>query len=663
MPSTLQVNKLSAYMRLVRMCSLRRLYWTYMTVCISLICITLVFYARILTAPKKQAVLAAGTLNKMMVVHHQPLDIPRQEVVFDSEVPFEEDLVPPVFESGERNIRDARNVDSVVTCDCLDGMTVNTDGSRGKKESADVSCVNNAGIKTTKTVSKRMLPDRPMNLIFLSFDGMPRKIWENYFPLSRKYIDNEMGGIEMKGYVPTGETLSEEMYTVVSGLYPLDFKYTKGEDFENRRRFRNTSTVVGDYKKANYIIQWISDKPHRDSDVKFRYLPVDSYVQTSNSKAYHHQPERFRMDGESTSQTLHLLDWVPDFHNIHPDDHKLSFVNYHSWSDLSYADLVRSADEDLHKLLMKIHSKRQFFNTALFLMGFHNTDRTNQWPAYSTCTSDAPFLVVAMPDDQKCFFSEENLQLKDNRYSLTSAFDVHHTLRDLLHKTISNIQTGTGLGTPHLPGKADNETRTRFNRSRESLQRKQLTTVSKFVRLAMKNYRNESGDYSIGESVLRYLADHRTCREAGVAWTWCTCRDWRQVPKDSEFVQAAAKYVVFAINHVMRQYQKTCAVTQMADVVYAAVYDWRTRGSKKSSTSPEDMFYQLSLVTTPGLVLYEAVIQYNTATRGFYINPGDIRNPAYSSNDFDPRKRSAVPVPLQQYCHNVRPSTEHLELS
>ncbi|PIO59860.1 hypothetical protein TELCIR_18664, partial [Teladorsagia circumcincta] len=185
-----------------------------------------------------------------------------------------------------------------------------------------------------------------------------------------------------------------------------------------------------------------------------------------------------------------------------------------------------------------------------------------------------PFFSIALPADfretahgKKMY---ENLQRNKDR--LSTPFDIHATLMDVLH----------------LP--------------------EDLTTVQDAKKRSL--------------SLFRPIPEERTCADAGVEPHWCTCLNWQDAltsPSDRAVAEQLAEAVVEVINRQLKDVFHLCAKLELKELIEAKKLVPNEGVLKYKNVKDKDGFvpdlsgdtgtafahYQIKLRTTPGVALYE----------------------------------------------------------
>ncbi|KHJ87428.1 hypothetical protein OESDEN_12799, partial [Oesophagostomum dentatum] len=206
----------------------------------------------------------------------------------------------------------------------------------------------------------------------------------------------------------------------------------------------------------------------------FRNQPTDHYLRTIFKE---HEKTKGNCLG---SEPLHKswFRYAREFMQVYKDMPR--FLLMHQ-SLLSHDDinLVEVEDEDLAGTLLAMHESGELDDALVIVMADHGHRFAELRETHQGMLEERlPFFAISLP--AKFRKSEQGRQmyanLLSNRDRLTTPFDIHATLWDILHvpEDLSSVQDA----------------------SKRSL------------------------------SLFRPIPEHRTCTQAGISAHWCTCLNW-----------------------------------------------------------------------------------------------------------------------------------------
>ena len=428
-----------------------------------------------------------------------------------------------------------------------------------------------------------------LNVLIWGFDSVSRLTWMRKLPKTYDFLVRKLQAVVLEGYNIVGDGTPQALLPILCGK-------TETELPEARRGQAGATTVDGHpwiwklFKKAGYATQWVEDGV-RYGTFTYRMLgfkdqPVDHYMRT------------FYLEADKTywkykpyclgSQLRHniMLNWLRDLFHAYPNKRKFSF-GFHAECSHEDNNPLSMVDEDVVNFLRYMHDSGYLNDTLLIVMSdhgarFHDLRETVQ----GKYEERNPFFSVRLPPWFADKYPALAGNLRQNAKRLTTPFDIHETLKDVL------------------------------------------------------DYRSASvGNVSSrGISLFSQIPRERTCTHASIDPHWCTCLTWRQVDPTLPVVQRAAGYFVFHVNHLTKLSTELCQPLTLEAVTRAATFTPNANllKFKKSSdndgrvpdlsgtTHPDVTLYQLSLRTQPGNGHFEVTIKHSLSDDRIVISEREI---------------------------------------
>ncbi|KAK2157322.1 hypothetical protein LSH36_193g02065 [Paralvinella palmiformis] len=438
-------------------------------------------------------------------------------------------------------------------------------------------------IKPEQSVLERAkakrLPQNAMglNVMIFGFDSVSRLNWLRNLPKSYAYFTEVLGGVVLEGYNIVGDGTTQALLPILTGHTDLELP-------EARRGFPGAKPVDGfpwiwkDFVDAGYVTQWGEDAAGIGTFtyrmLGFKEQPVDHYYRhyqrLAEAKYYENNP-RFCMGSEPRLDIM--MKWMRDFFEAYPTLPKFTFV-FHSEYSHEYISTLSLADETLRSFLQEFKTSGYLNNTLLILMADHGSRyaeiRESQQGKYE---ERLPYYSFAFPK----WFAEKYpiamKNLRDNVERLTSPFDIHATLKDVLNYTDlgSRVQSTRGM------------------------------------------------------SLFQAIPRNRTCSDAGIAPHWCTCLVWKETPLTDDHVISAANQVVSTINDLTNDNRQLCVNLTLDRIVAASKFSPNEKlltfkrsvdldghsGDFSDKMAPDWEFYQITIKTKPSDAVYEATVTHD----------------------------------------------------
>ena len=197
-----------------------------------------------------------------------------------------------------------------------------------------------------------------------------------------------------------------------------------------------------------------------------------------------------------------------------------------------------------------------------------------------------PYLGIHFPPGFKAAYPSQVEQLRRNRKRLTTNFDLHETLRDLLDNTVVR----------------DSRTRGR------------------------------------GISLFKPVPESRSCEQAAIEPHYCPCLNWEDVSHNQELKESTTAAVVDFMNGLMKTAGDQCETLSVRNVTRLDSFLPRKDVLTFKHTVDinglvpkfdEDMtlnfeLLQLVLITNPGQGLFEVTLKHSLDTGDFTVRAEDI---------------------------------------
>ena len=232
------------------------------------------------------------------------------------------------------------------------------------------------------------------------------------------------------------------------------------------------------------------------------------------------------------------------------------FFNYPQLGDEAYSDF-----------LIHLNQKRLLNNTALVMMSDHGMRWGEFRQTYQgRIEGSLPFVFIVLPDWWKEKYSGATMNFKRNTASLTTPYDLHETLLDLLNP--------------------------------EVIRNEMIRERSKALTEA---------DLPRGISLFLTIPGHRTCSMAQIPEHWCMCHTSNNVAVDEPAVQNTTQYLVNKLNKLLKNYPQ-CSQLKLKNLLGAKM--WSGNEEKEKDKSAPWIDYTVTLQTEPGGAIFEGSVRH-----------------------------------------------------
>lgn len=307
-----------------------------------------------------------------------------------------------------------------------------------------------------------------------------------------------------------------------------------------------------------------------------------------------------------------IFNWAKEFFLMYKTQPKFSFI-FHSETSHNYNNPLNLIDDDLKKFLMEFKERGFMDNTIIILMSDHGV-RVSDLRQFTQGKLEErlPFMSFILPKKFHKMYPHQVNNLRLNTRVLTTPFDIHETLLDLLD----------------------------FNRKHNHTSR--------------------------GMSLFSRIPLSRSCNDAHIEPHWCSCLSWLSldITNHSSSMKIAQEAVFFINSLINQDFKDICEELKLKSIEQLSKLDlnkelldfqkskdvhgrealFNTNHTKQNT----DTIYQITIVTQPGLAIYELSLKYNEISNKFKFNKNDISR----INSYNTTSNCIVNIrpDLRQFC-------------
>lgn len=348
-----------------------------------------------------------------------------------------------------------------------------------------------------------------LNVLLVMLESTSRINSRRYLKKSRRYLEKQLGAIEMLGYHKVGHNTHPNMGSLLTGKQENEACFTQTLEMDK------CPFIWKEYSKMGYITHLAEDVYRYSTRSKRQQEPTD----------YFDRPFYSALD-ESVSSVpkicLHgqrLQEVI--FKRIRDIAEHMRNKQYFSLTMLhrgihEYLEDLSNIDNSTFDLLKYLHNNNLLNNTILFLFGDHGMNKGRVRKTFiGQLEERLPMMFVYVPKWFRIKYKDNYSNLVQNARHLTSHFDAHATLRHILH-----------------------------------LQSNGDTFKSKH-----------------GISLFSKIPFSRTCKEASILLYWCTC-NYHSLHSNSKILnEKLAATFLNHLNSVLKKYRHVCAKLHLHSVV------------------------------------------------------------------------------------------------
>lgn len=414
-------------------------------------------------------------------------------------------------------------------------------------------------------------PDQ-LSVAIMGTDAVARGNLRRHMPKTFRFLREELDAIDLSGYVKVADNTDPNMYAVLMGLTAKEFKQNKCRPRQNAK-YDDCPLIFKNFSQAGYVTAFAEDAPWMGifhyNQVGYVKEPTDYY-----NRPYFQVSEKYiSHNGQYGSSNGKLCQGgTPSITVIH--NYSLAVAEVHRdvpyfglfWNAAvthDYLKLAAMADTPSLRYLKEFRDRGFNQNTVLFFISDHGL----RWGAFRSTYAGMleermPFLFAVFPPWFKEEYPDVWRNMKKNTKRLTSTFDLHATLFDILNRAYANMT------------------------------------------------RTYSGAHGI--SLFREVPLNRTCEDASIPEHYCACEHSVDADPRDPKLKEVAEFSVSKLNSGLKKFPQ-CVQLELDEVISG-----RT-GSARNSTTPKGLktiisTYMVTFQTKPGGARLEATVREHDGT-------------------------------------------------
>lgn len=414
-----------------------------------------------------------------------------------------------------------------------------------------------------------------MNVLMFGFDSLSRNAFIRKLPKSYKYLTDTLDAVILQGYNIVGDGTPQALIPLLTGKTELELPDT-------RKRLKNTQFVNSypfiwnDYKEVGYVTAFLEDIPDVGTFTYrlngFKEVPTHHYMRPYYLANLGEQNKWPKLCTGEIPRHKVMMNVIKDFFTVYHAKPKFLF-GFHG--ELSHDDynLIGVADNDFLELLTDLNDSGALNNTILIVMADHghrfadvrNTIQGKQ-------EERLPFFSFTFPQWFKHKYADAYRNIKSNENKLTTPFDVHKTLKDVLDLR------NTGIA---------------------DISKRAVSLFSK-------------------------IPEERSCAHAYIEPHWCACLDWKTVNVSNPIVERLGATLVNTLNNYTNDHRDICEVLWISKILWATKITPNKNLLRFNRNADIDGFvadlsakmevkmdtYQIKVILVPGNSMFEASIKH-----------------------------------------------------
>ncbi|XP_029676775.1 uncharacterized protein LOC115243716 isoform X1 [Formica exsecta] len=417
-----------------------------------------------------------------------------------------------------------------------------------------------------QALSKDKLLDDRLNVLVIGLDSVSRMNFHRMMPKTVKLL-HSLGAVEMLGYTKVADNTYPNLVPVLSGLNQDELHKLCWQT--SKKTFDECPLLWKNFSAAGYRTVFGEDAWHMTTfnylKPGFREEPTDYYLRPyifgAERDIGHTQKMNANLCIGSRKTVDCLLDYSRKVVNEFSSELYFAFIWQASLTH-DFFTYPQLGDDSYHDFVEYVSQKDLLNRTILIMMSDHGLRWGEFRQTYQGKIEDSlPFVFIVLPRWWREKFPLAWGNLRRNSHSLTTPFDLHETLVDLL--------------SPHI--------------LRESYLKRRIKDQA-------------ASPIPRGISWFLPVPDIRTCEMAHIANHWCMCHTSNAVAWNDTGLQDSVSFLVRELNNMLSNYP-LCATLNLKLIKDAKVWLDKTDGAKL-------MDYTVTIQTTPGDAIFEGTVRY-----------------------------------------------------
>ncbi|XP_057671812.1 uncharacterized protein LOC130903615 isoform X1 [Diorhabda carinulata] len=418
--------------------------------------------------------------------------------------------------------------------------------------------------------NKIQAKSKSMKVLVIGLDAVSRLNLHRQMPKTVSYL-KDIEAVELLGYNKVGDNTFPNLIPVLTGFSEKELVENCWPTTEDR--FDNCTFIWDIYRDANHLTAYGEDSSwmglfnyqrrgfkKQSTDYAYNYFNRYSESKIGNTKSMNVQ------DCEGGRFVFRdLLSYIKNF-VITMVDNKLPYFGFFWGAALSHDILNKPklGDEDYRNFFKELFENHYLDNTFVFFISDHGIRWGDIRQTFQGRMEERlPFVLAVLPKNFRKKYSLHYNNLKLNSKRLTTPFDLHETLLDIL-------------------------------------------------KLSWKLEDHHGSNRGI--SWFKEISPLRTCEDAGIESHWCTCQQSVEIPTNNSRVEKAAKAAVDHINGLLKGYAQ-CARLALNKISDARLMTHTSQINGSNMISD----YMLTLDVSPSEAVFEVTVRYIEKAKTFEI--------------------------------------------
>ena len=433
-----------------------------------------------------------------------------------------------------------------------------------------------------------------LNVVIWGTDSMSSLMFQRLLPKVHEYFTKTLGGILLESYNIIGDGTAQAWIPILTGktqfeqpdvqkgvpdasfcdIYPLIWK-----EFERRGYITSFAEDDPNFAMFHYKLKGFKEQPTHHYMRPF-YIEAAKYI-APVYLPFDNRPSKYCLGSRPLPRLM--LDWIKELFATYPDRPKFS-ISFGAALTHEYNNLAQLQEPFLLEFLQYMNSKSYLNNTVMILMSdhgarFHKMRATEQ----GKLEERMPYFAVRFPEWFRNAYPREYNNFVQNSQRLSTPFDIHETLMELLGivpMRESTIKPGPGI------------------------------------------------------SLFSEVPLERTCSQAHIEPHYCACLKWEKVSRDDKDIVSAVQSVLKTLNDLLKPFSSDCMPLTIGSVKGASRFSTNEdvlrfqespsgvgeQPDMSDQMQAQDILFLVTFYTKPNNALFEATTRKRTSDGKFLVD-------------------------------------------
>ncbi|KAL4226389.1 hypothetical protein ACF0H5_014372 [Mactra antiquata] len=302
---------------------------------------------------------------------------------------------------------------------------------------------------------KQVSDDNKYSVLMLGLDSVSRSMSKRSLNKTVKYIRDDLGAYEMKSYMKVGDNTYPNLIALLTGKFAYD-----GNELPQNVCFQTPCDplplIWKSFSQKSYVTMYAEDRPSLNAfqfkKRGFNKPPTDHYMRPfwlAAAAIFHTKqpflgPLKDKLPGFSvvksenqyhkclgnTPKFMIQMSYLKQFISTYK---RIPYFSFNFITDIAHEDIneLSAVDDDFFNFFKWLNDDGHLDNTIVVLFSDHGP-RGAQNTHTLRMENSLPLLNIIIPKSLKKKFPNVAVNLQENQRRLTSTFDLHATLRNIL---------------------------------------------------------------------------------------------------------------------------------------------------------------------------------------------------------------------------------------